>query len=177
MATLLGGRPYLQVVQVQGRDLRVQEVFVGVELRDYIVHGGRRFVLIHRGCLGRSVPSYGGAGAGSEDSTHFFPSNRLETGAESGALTPPRVWLPLQVPASWEGRLPLRSPSPGLKTAVGSDFDKNEYLWKGGSCNPKLKRVKLLPGYVDKTLQIRASSLLLKQCQITKTKLPRIVLW
>ena len=89
MATLLGGCPYLQVVQVQGRDLRVQEIFVGVELRDYIVHGGQRFVLIQCCCRGRSVPSYGGPGAGSEDSTHFVPSNQLETGAEFGALIPP----------------------------------------------------------------------------------------
>lgn len=89
MATVLGGRPYLQVVQVQGGDLRVQEIFVGVELRDYIVHGGQRFVLIHRGCLGRSVLSYGGPGARSEDSTHFVPSNQLETGADFGALIPP----------------------------------------------------------------------------------------
>lgn len=103
MATLLGGRPYLQVVQVQGGDLRVQEIFVGVELRDYIVHGGQRFVLIHRGCLGRSVLSYGGPGAGSEDSTHFVPSNQLETGADFGALIPPLLWLGFQVPVSLLG--------------------------------------------------------------------------
>lgn len=40
---------YLQVIQVYSGDLRVQEVFIGVELSDDVVHGRQPLVLIHRG--------------------------------------------------------------------------------------------------------------------------------
>lgn len=39
----------LQVIQVYSGDLRVQEVFIGVELSDDVVHGRQPLVLIHRG--------------------------------------------------------------------------------------------------------------------------------
>lgn len=87
VATLRGCRPYLQVVQVQCSNLRIQEIFIGVELSDYIVHGGPPLFLIHCGCLDRSVPSNGGGGGG---------------GRGQGQKVPPTSSLPI----SWE---PMRS--------------------------------------------------------------------
>lgn len=45
-------RPYLQVEQVHGGDLRVEEIFIGVELSDYVVHRRQPLFLIHCGCRG-----------------------------------------------------------------------------------------------------------------------------
>lgn len=66
--------PYLQVVQVHGRDLRVEEVFIGVELSDYIVHGRQRLFLIHCSCLGRASLATEARGQGQEGPpTSFLP--------------------------------------------------------------------------------------------------------
>lgn len=84
MAALRRRRPYLQVVQVHSGDLRIEEIFIGVELSDYVVYGRLPLFLIHCRCFGRSVPSDGGRRAGSEGPTHFVPSNQLRTAAELG---------------------------------------------------------------------------------------------
>lgn len=54
---------YLQVVEVHRGDLRVQEVFVGVELSDDVVHGRQPLVLIHRRYTPASLATETGSGA------------------------------------------------------------------------------------------------------------------
>lgn len=99
VATPRRRRPYLQVVQVHGSNLGVEEVFVGVELSDYVVHGRRALFRIHRSCPARSVPSdrrRGGGGAGgvaegAGGCTQLVPSSQLGTGAEQWPFAPPHV--------------------------------------------------------------------------------------
>lgn len=64
-ATLQRCHPHLQVAQVLSSDLRVKEIFIGVELSDDILQVHPPLGLILCSCHGRSVPSKGGGRAGS----------------------------------------------------------------------------------------------------------------
>ena len=89
-STLRCRSSYLQVVQVHGSDLRVEEIFIGVELSDYVVHGRQPLFLVHLVALAEASLATEAPASGQEvpPPSRLLP-DQLGTGAEPRKLTPP----------------------------------------------------------------------------------------